>query len=216
MKPILLIAAFFIVSNVSAQYDSSGKDNIKTLFNRNEAKRFNLAPELKLSQINNQLGLIAGLRICPFSNKFVNTGIAGYGLVTNHQFRSNDRYGNDTDLDINLWYAGLICEFVVMPDIPIHFTIPLLLGGGMVNINLYDQDEIQKHFYDRDVLKVESSPFLIIEPGVNMEVSVAKYLRITLGVSYRYISRTDLIRITESDINNLSMNLSFKLGRFNK
>lgn len=185
MKQFLLFASFFIILSAFGQNDTTKKDDIRTLFTKNESRRFAVSPELKLSQVNNELGMLAGLKLNAFSKKNFSSGIAGYGLVTNHKFRSKDQYGNDTDLKVGLWYAGLLFEFTLLPDEIVHFTFPVLLGGGMLNISIYEKDEFQKHYYNHDVFTVEKSPFLIIEPGMNMELSLAKHLKLALGLSYR-------------------------------
>ena len=63
---------------------------------------------------------------------------------------------------------------------------------------------------------VDNTVAFIVEPGVNIELNLTKFLRFSTGVSYRYVTATQLdvldAEIKNTDLSNLSYNASFKFG----
>ena len=77
-------------------------------------------------------------------------------------------------------------------------------------LNSSDPDELI------DYSDVDNSAAFVVEPGVNLEINLVKFLRFSAGISYRYIYGTkfDVVDITDEDLSNLSFNASFKFGFF--
>ena len=57
--------------------------------------------------------------------------------------------------------------------------------------------------------------FLVVEPGVTLEVNVARTFRIGAGATYRMVSGIDLPAFADGDIQGASFVVVFKFGRFN-
>jgi len=97
-----------------------------------------------------------------------------------------------------------------------HLTFPLLIGAGGSKIKtktLFDSNVTDPEDWTQ-YENVESTGFFVLEPGVNIELNMTKIFRLDLGVSYRFISGTDLQRLSNNDLSDFSFNLCLKFGKF--
>jgi uncharacterized membrane-anchored protein len=61
---------------------------------------------------------------------------------------------------------------------------------------------------------IEKSVFFVIEPGIEVEVNVTKNFRLGAGVTYRYISGTQLENLADEELSGTTGMISFRFGRF--
>lgn len=224
MKKIsLILLGLFTCILTYAQEDyemeQKNEQEMQTLFNRQLTYGGYGAPELKLTNFNNNPGLIVGGHGGFILNHRFIIGGGGYGLVTKSKF------SNDT-LNIGTGYGGLRLEYVCCSHKLVHFSVPVLIGGGGAAVLEKNRDageygEINWDVNDNDDWDewddygvIESSGYFVVEPGVNVELNIVKHFRIAMGSSYRYIAGTDLEYIKDADLSNFSFNLSFKFGVF--
>lgn len=198
--------------------DESDKDKDKqmeTLFNNKYSFGGYGAPEIKFTTVNEKYGLMVGGHGGFILNHSLIFGGGGYGLTTNSRF-------NDDTLNILMGYGGLRMEYVCCSHKLVHFSIPVLIGGGGAGVAKETKDiKVEVNYSDdEDVIDednwstIESSGFFVVEPGLNLEFNIIKYFRITMGASYRYVAGTDLYYISDSDLSDVSFNLGFKFGVF--
>lgn len=217
----LILLALFIQAGFAQE---EPKDEMKTLFTGNKLKFTGgfINPELKGTIINpgdgkDGYGFLMGGRLGFIFNDKFSIGLGGYGLVTDH----NTPFGEtgDTDYDaaalIGFGYGGLVFEYTLFGNKMIHFTIPVLVGAG--GASLYKDIVIDEENFTWDDFKTyESSAFFVVEPGVNLEVNITKFMRFDLGASYRLVEFTEMDYLSNSDLSNLAVNASLKFGLFNK
>lgn len=170
------------------------------------------AGELKLTQLNGELGLMVGGRGGWIINSVFSIGGAGYGLVTNHKI--SDYYGKDSSAYLRLGYGGVYLMYINQSDELIHFTVSTLIGAGSALYTkswseLIDHDWNYNKSWNREI-----TPFFIIEPGIGVELNLTSFMRIELGASYRIVSGVDMTRTKNSDITGPSGNLAIKIGKF--
>ena len=181
------------------------------------------SPELKGTIFNDGEGkdgygfLVGGRMGVIFNNKF-SIGAGGYGLTTDHRV---DLSGypeiNDPNARIGFGYGGLVLEYTFFSNKLIHFTIPMLIGGGSASV--YKDINISDDNLDWDDFdNYESTGLFVIEPGVNVELNLTKFMRLDLGASYRMVQFSELDYLPDSDdkFSNLAVNASLKLGLFQK
>jgi hypothetical protein len=90
--------------------------------------------------------------------------------------------------------------------------VPVLIGAGgaaYVNKGWYDNNN-QNWNYNT----IDSSPFFVLEPGIEIEFNVVKFMRIGLGGYYRYTSGLNLEKTDEHIMDGFSAGLSLKFGKF--
>ena len=216
MKNILTLIVLVLMVQLSFAQEEvvEEKDQIKTVFSKDNLKFTGgyLAPELKASNVHEDISLIIGGKVgFTFNDKF-SIGLAGHGLTSHSNFDipSLDPLSSAmTPVRIGMGYGGLSLEYTVFSDKVIHFTIPVVTG--VAGVFLYeDKDE---YFYD-NFNEIENTAAFVFEPGVNVEINLFKFFRMDLGVSYRLIKGTDLKYLSDEDLSDLSFNVAFKFGFF--
>ncbi len=111
--------------------------------------------------------------------------------------------------------AGLMTEYVVASTKLVHFNFNLLTGTGFsFQYDRQDFDDWDFEDWDDDDNKHKPDFFFIVEPGVQVEFNLLKWMRFSPGVSYRKSFGANKNGLTDADISNISYNLTFKFGKF--
>jgi len=64
-------------------------------------------------------------------------------------------------------------------------------------------------------VNIENSLFFFVEPGVQLELNITKFMKLNTGISYRFNHNLKLAELVSSfDLNNRTSNLSFVFGKF--
>ena len=140
----------------------------------------------------------------------IGLGFAGSGFFNN----IDKRYG-DTESYLAGGYGGFLVEPVLFSNLPVHVAFPVILGAGGVSTvpqSYINWDPINTYQYDYDV-------FFFVEPGVEVELNMVKFFRMTLGVSYRItngiiLTHPDYDEVPIDALDGLSFNMNFKFGKF--
>ena len=167
---------------------------------------------MKMTQINSQGALMSGGEINVILNRSVNIGFAGYGLLTDLNSVNTNDYGDPLYLEMG--YGGLNIEPVLFSKSLVHFTVPVLLGAGGIaesRVRYFDSYDDPAYF-DNDIYR--SDFFLVIEPGVNAELNITRFMRVTGGISYRWVSDVQVPGMSASSLEGMSMNFGLRLGWF--
>ena len=166
------------------------------------------------SEIDNRDAIVIGGRGAWLINHQLGIGLAGYGFMTEHKM---DAELND-DYQLLGGYGGLMFEFIANPNSPFHLSFPLVIGAGGVS---YSERDVFSSNSDFNRLSEDSQAFFVVEPGVELEMNMLKFMRLAIGVSYRYTSDMDLTytgsgnRILEADaLHGLNAGVTLKFGKF--
>ncbi len=127
------------------------------------------APAFQYGQLNSGFSPMIGASAGVLFNKRLAVGVAGYGTV-------NQRFSN-TESRLN--YGGAKVEYTFLPNNVFHFSVPLLVGGGFANSG----DDIFPQFGGRN--RRNGSSFFVVQPGINLEVNLFRYVKLFGGASYR-------------------------------
>ncbi|MCD4705447.1 hypothetical protein K8R66_05225, partial [bacterium] len=107
----------------------------------------------------------------------------------------------------------------------VHVSFPVLVGAGGVSL-LEDKYYLNKWEDDYYYESLASQAYFVVEPGVEVEFNMVKFLRIGLGAYYRYTSDVALTyikydhqngdtKITKKpELSGFSFGLSLKFGKF--
>lgn len=163
-------------------------------------------PVVKFTQVKNEFGVLVGGRGGWIINHCFVIGGGGYGLANNVD--ANNFYFGAKPF-INFGYGGVELEYIIQSDRLLHFSVYTLIGGGGVSYrnSLWDDD----YWDDWDV---PSDAFFVFEPAANVELNIISFLRINVGVSYRFISGVELDDLKNSDLAGPSAILTLKFGKF--
>lgn len=157
-------------------------------------------PVWKLTSINGTTTSLSGGRGAWLINHKFGIGGGGYGTISDvkSEFTLDNR-----PLYIELDYGGLELEYIHQSDKLIHWTLHTLIGSGTA--------KLRHHSPDREIA---SDKLYLIEPSLNADINIAKWFRIGVGASYRYVSGLDLSPLGQSDLNSLSGLICLKFGSF--
>jgi hypothetical protein len=218
MKKILLINLMLLSGILTfAQVDDEvmqeevRQDDIKTLFHKGRGGSIGGYGELSIlyNQIDNRDAFVFGARAGVLMGHMMTVGLCGSGFFNDPQYYS----GITEKISIAGGYGGLFFEPILLPRFPVHVAIPVTIGvGGVAFARMYDYDE-----YD-DYYPEESDAYLVIEPGIEVELNITKFFRFSIGGYYRYTTDVDMMIGTQSvptDIlQGFSGGINFKFGKF--
>ena len=213
-KFALLLIAVLLIYPVTTQAleIKQDKDESETLFGSGEITHGGYGgPEVKLTQLQGEMGLMVGGRGGWIINSSFSIGGGGYGLVTTHKINNYPTFYDDSSAYLRVGWGGVFLEYINNSNNLIHFTVNTLIGGGEAS---YTKSYKNGMMWGNDGWSYESTPFFVVEPGATVDLNVAKFFRISLGASYRFVSGVDLTRTTNKDLSGASANLAFKFGKF--
>ena len=160
-------------------------------------------PELKLTQLNDQVGLLVGGGGAWVVNNAFYLGGAGYGLVTDVNTLG---LGPDTTR-IDFGYGGGLIGYMFASDNLVHVGVQTLVGAGGVDY---------RSAHDRESLgSIDNSDgFFIVEPGVVGELNISKNIRLDISASYRFINGIETPGMTDKKLGGPSASMMIKFGSF--
>ncbi len=207
----------FALSAYAQQDDEFANDRsgeIQTLMGNNNKVGGYGAISMQYSQIDDRDAFVFGARGGITLGHMVTLGLGGSGFFNDNQYDPV----LDTKISLAGGYGGFFFEPVIMPRFPVHISFPILIGAGgvaVVDSNNEDWDEVWEDDYESRA----SDAFMVIEPGVEVELNVTRFFRFCMGVSYRYTSDVDIDEIdypgiSEDILHGFSGGVTFKFGRF--
>lgn len=187
-------------------------EEVKSLLSKNNDLNAFGAVDIKVSDLMSERGLLVGAYGGFIINRRYLFGVAGYGLVTNLEFEGQVPGQSTTkQLNLNGGYGGIMIGGTIAPRELIHISIPVVLGAG--SLEVVDKDFFANNPADSE-FTVENSVFFVAEPGIEIEFNITKYFRLGAGMTYRYVSGTELENVKDEDISGTTAMISFRFGRF--
>ena len=109
---------------------------------------------------------------------------------------------------------GLMTEYVFASNRRVHLVANMTTGAGFtMQYNRKVWDDVD-HWDDWDEDDHDPNCFFVMEPGVQVEINLFKWMRFSPGVSYRKTFGAKGDGLSDSDLSNVSYNLTLKFGRF--
>ncbi len=145
----------------------------------------------------------------------ITIGMAAYG------FDSSPVYDEKLEYDCRLsgGYGGLLIEPIIGKKRAVHLAFPIIAGAGGI--------AYRKHFrtlQDIDNWRTEDSEiFFVLQAGAELEFNLLRFLKFGIGCWYKKssnfsldydISGQKINTITEDPLDNISVGIIFKFGRF--
>jgi len=160
-------------------------------------------PVVKLGSFNSESGVLVGGRGGWIINHTFILGGGGYGLVNNVRARflgpRGERY-------LAFGYGGLELEYVPQWNEIVHVSFMMLIGGGGVGWRDTQAEAVPR--------EEESDAFFILEPAANVTLNVTPHFRLSVGLSYRYITGVNSTASSNSGLSGPSGVLTFRFGKF--
>ena len=205
---LFFILLILLVCQTKAQdYTNADHGQIKTLLGQHMKLRGFGSVDLKVSQWNEESTLLVGGHGGVIINDKLIIGLGGYGITTRSKFTG---LNGQEDLYLCGGYGGLLLGYSILSREIFHVNFPILFGGGGLDV-LEDRDNIITNGFDNII---ETTGFFIVEPGVELEINIARFFRFAIGGTYRFIEGVDLDNVSTSQLNDWSTHVSFKFGKF--
>jgi len=208
MKPSrFLVYCLFLVITVMA-FPGQVRGGGETILKSNLQSGAYIGPAFKFSNINSHPGTFVGFHGgWVINNRFV-IGAGFYELIGNIDLRTIEIAIPETLSQqsnyLGMRYGGVEFEYIHQHYRKIHLVASLLLGSGSVGTR------------ERGTLFIKNGDrtFFVAEPGLMLEFNILPFLRLTMGVSWRFIERFSSPVIDSSEIQGINGMLFIKLGSF--
>jgi hypothetical protein len=187
--------------------DRSGE--MRTLFNKDNALGGYGAISIRYTEIDNRDAFVFGARGGVLMGHVIALGIAGSGFFNDVHYNS----ATGTHISLAGGYGGFFFEPVLMPKLPVHISFPVLIGAGGVGVMSGENDNWNNKFKSQ-----ASDAFMVVEPGVELELSITRFFRFCVGGYYRYTTDVEIedptFAVPSGILRGFSGGVTFKFGRF--
>jgi len=199
IKITFVAVLVFLSSVVSAQ------NNSQTLFENTPEIGFYVSPGLQVGPVAGETAGFAAFKGgVTFAQQFTVGGMYSFSF---NEFTPSVETDQDMYMDVQL--GGLLLEYTLSPSKLFHFTFPLAVGAGEIQM---DWKESSPN-YNNDMLSEDN--FFFVEPGAMLEMNVAKYVRLNAGLTYRLVpGGVDYRSYDAADISGLTASFGLKFGIF--
>src|SRR5262245_5196283 len=153
--------------------------------------------DTNIGSIRSETGYFAGAEVAAIFQQQFTLGFAGYGLA-NNEARIPGAPGVTDRL--RFAYGGIRVGYICAPSARIHAVADLLVGSGETRA--------------RGSLPQREDRVLVAEPSVVAEANLSRFLRGALGVSYRFVSGSNLTGVSNADLDGLTGRLTVRAGWF--
>ncbi len=213
----MLLAGFIVVMNLNAQPESKETSGeMQTVFGKSAQPSVGwfIGFDHTYSQFDKRDVWMGGLNFGMVIDHRLSLGLAGNGWYK----RNEMYYPGITDTSgayLEGGYGGFLIEYTLFPKSPVHLTFPLLIGGGGASY-VSDQEYLEwdEDEWDSEHVVLDTDVFFVIEPGVRAEINLLKFMRLTAGVSYRYVPNLEMVHTSADMLNNLNATMGLKFGKF--
>jgi hypothetical protein len=195
MKKFMILAALALMAAPLAAQE-------QTLFDGSLQSGGFGAPVLKVTRVNDQVGLMVGGSGAWIVNHSLSIGGAGYGLATDVNTKG---FGPDT-ARLDMGYGGAVIGYQIASDNLVHVGVQALIGAGAVDYRRSWRTD------DRNYDDIDG--FFVVEPGISGELNVAKNVRVNLEGSWRFVNGVELPGVTNAGLSGPSATLTLKFGSF--
>jgi hypothetical protein len=225
MKKISLLTSLIVVLAATLVFsqDEKKEQEFQTVFGTGQGKISHggyAAITTSYSQIAGKDVFGVGGRAGWLIDHHVTIGAMGQGFVNSIYVDTYDfpTYP-DEDPIAGLYlvggYGGLFIEPIIAPFFPVHVSFPILIGGGGAAWNYttwydYGWDDKYWDYYE----PYDYDGFFVLEPGMEIELNLVKFMRAAFGVTYRYVAGLQLDGTPKDAFNGFTGNFSLKFGKF--
>ena len=204
--------------------DSTKKEfKVNTLFSHKNKRDIQLGYFMEMNAGYTQIGdknvFLPGMNIGLILNHNWSVGLSGsfIGNSGNMYFENIYYSSNIPDLQTGAYlfggYGGGLFEYTAFPRSVVHFSIPVMIGGGYF---AYFDDIPNAHsdYNSWDYSTIDWNVCFVIEPGIKAEFNILKMLRLGIGVSYRYSPNFELVNTPDDLLNQFTGRFSLRFGKF--
>ncbi len=182
---------------------------IQTLTEPGKTVGFYFGFHSEYSQIAGYDAYGAGGTIAVIANHGLAIGLTGKGFFSE---AFDENMTTHTSYSYTGGYGGILIEPIVFPKYPVHVSFPIILGAGGIATSM-----LTDYYYPYEYTQVyvdSAEPFLIAEPGMEVEFNIARWMRLSVGGSYRFTTAVESTRLESNPLDGFTAGFSMKFGKF--
>jgi hypothetical protein len=165
------------------------------------------APILSVTRLDGSTGLLLGARGGAVLRRRFVLGAAGFSLLNNVTMPASAQLGPGSH-NIRFGSGGFWFAYILSPELLVHPTFGVLLGGGSVSYQVTDQAAGAPATY-------ATSSFFLAQPEIEADVNVTRFMRIGVGAYYRFVVGVKLEdKLTNGDVGGPGALLAIKFGSY--
>lgn len=163
-----------------------------------------VGPAFKLSGVQGEPGMWAGLRGGWVYQHAFSVGLSGYWLLT------QVKQSNAEDADLNMGYDGVEFQAFLATEKPYQIAVQTLIGVGSVGDGLH----FGGHMFNSHSSSEDTDSFLVVEPGIALQLPLNQYVQWEVSVSYLAMSGLTFDDITAHDLGGFTGTISVNFMRW--
>jgi len=206
---------FTLAIGLLAGYNAYAQEN-QTIFKNTGIRRSGAYAAIsnKITTINGSYANMPGI----YGGWFVNRKwMIGFGAAaTTNYIPVPTEASNFPGKKMTYQYGqvGLMTEYVIASTKLVHVNFNLLTGTGFTS--QYDRNNLDDWDFDHLDNDKDQEPnfFFLMEPGVQVEFNLLKWMRCSPGISYRKAFGTSGDGLSDADLSNITYNVTLKFGKF--
>ena len=208
-KQSILAVILFLTASFSVRAQSSGE--VKTIFRAGPSGGYGVISN-KFTSIYGSYANMAEVYGGWFINKKFLLGIGG-GATTNYiPVPLAESVAPTERMSYLYGQAGLVNEFVLASNSPIHPVVHWFNGAGFsLQYERPEWDDVENANYSQEAEDLQW--FYITEPGIQLELNLFKWMRVSPGVFYRF-AYDNKTRSINKEVSGPSASIALKFGKF--
>lgn len=194
-----ICCACFVIP-LSAQQEAETQKQ-ETLIGGSVENGFFGGPLANIAFLNGKTTMIMGTWGAWLINHQLALGGGFYNLISPHTVATN--------VEMDVEYGVFTAEYIFSPHSIVHYTTQLSIGGGRLDFSRTGVGATLGNTTAEDV-------FFLVEPGINAEVNLLRFMRLQVGARYRIVSgvNNNSFGVRNTDISGLGVHCMVKFGKF--
>jgi hypothetical protein len=206
--------AFAVLISLISTINLSAQDTTHTLlkFRKPESIGIYVAPEFQYGSLNGDFTSFGGSSLMLMINNRFAFGVTGQRSLSNTFVPKNS-----SPLFVQSYFMGGKIEYALNPASAVHITFPLMIGMGVAQADS-TFGKSDNWFEERSKgFSKRGNNYAIIQPGVNVEANMLKFMKLFVGVNYRFsiLNDNNSTVLPASALQGLSISAGMKVGIFN-
>ncbi|MBG8555409.1 hypothetical protein [Hymenobacter guriensis] len=198
-----LLTSLSLLASTAAFAQQAEQPALQTLLRPGTHCGFFVAASAQYARLAGQDALAVTGRLGVSFNRSFALGLGGTAL-TNGRLPNRWNDPADTPADyLAAAYGGIYLEPMFPAGKAIHLTFPVLLGAGAAT----REGSLNGPYY-----RYQADEFLLVEPGVQLEVNLLRFVALGAGASYRMTTGLNLPDTSSKALNGMSAGVTLKLG----